>query len=68
MVIKGLSFKILLSPGLCIRRSEALATKEWLTTLVPTVKNWANLLAKAMSGKKKRDLVKVVLNDIYDYV
>ena len=46
---------------------EAVAMKEALTTHIPTLKNWADLLTKVLSGKKRRDLVKGVLFDIYDY-
>ena len=44
----------------------AVAMKECLTTHVPTLWNWADLLTKVLSGKKKRDLVHGVLFDIYD--
>ena len=46
---------------------EAVAMKECLTTHIPTLKNFADLLTKVLSGKKRRDLVGGVLYDIYDY-
>ena len=46
---------------------EAVAMKECLTTHVPNLRNFADLLAKCLSGKKRRDLVWGVLFDIYDY-
>jgi hypothetical protein len=46
---------------------EAMAMKECLTTHVPTLRNFADLLTKCLSGKKRRDLVRGVLFDIYDY-
>ena len=41
--------------------------KEFLTTHVSTLKNWAELLTKVLSGKKMRDLFSGVLYDIYGY-
>ena len=41
--------------------------QECLTTWIPTLRNWADLLTKVMSGTKRRELVKGVLYDIYDY-
>ena len=46
---------------------EAVAMQECLTTWIPTLRNWADLLTKVMSGTKRRELVKGVLYDIYDY-
>ena len=46
---------------------EAVAMQECLTTWIPTLKNWADLLTKVMSGTKRRELVQGVLYDIYDY-
>ena len=46
---------------------EAVAMKECLTTHVPTLKNFDDLLTKCLSGKKRRDLVRGILFDIYDY-
>ena len=46
---------------------EAVAMKEALTTHIPTLNNWADLLTKVLSGKKRRDLVRGILFDIYDY-
>ena len=46
---------------------EAVAAKECLTTRVPTLRNFADLLTKVLFGKKRRDLVGGVLYDIYDY-
>ena len=46
---------------------EAVAMKECLTTHVPTLVNWADLLTKVLSGKKKRDLVRGVLFHTYDH-
>ena len=45
---------------------EAVAAGECLTTHVPTLKNWADLLTKVLSGEKRRLLVRGVLYDIYD--
>lgn len=65
------------NPKSCLKRKsniicchfvqEAIATKECLTTHVPILKNFADLLTKNLSGKKRRDLVWGVLYDIYDY-
>ena len=46
---------------------EAVAMKECLTTWIPTLKNWADLLTKVLSGRKRRELVKGIFYDIYDY-
>ena len=46
---------------------EAVAMKECITTHVPTLRNFADLLTKCLLGKKRRDLVRGVLFDIYDY-
>ena len=46
---------------------EAVAMKECLTTHVPTLVKWANLLTKILSDKKRRDLVQGVLFHIYDH-
>ena len=46
---------------------EAVAMKECLTTHVPTLRNWADLLTKVLTGMKRRNLVQGVLYDIYDY-
>ena len=46
---------------------EAVAMKECLTTHVPTLENLADILTKVLYGKKRRDIVKCVLSDIYDY-
>ena len=46
---------------------EAVAMKECLTTWIPTLKNWVDLLTKVLHGRKRRTLVKGVLYDIYDY-
>ena len=45
---------------------EAVAAKECLTCWVPTLRNWADLLTKALSGRKRQRLVKNVLFDIYE--
>ena len=45
---------------------EAVAMKECLTTHIPTLKNYADLLTKVLSGKKRRDLVGGILHYIYD--
>ena len=45
---------------------EAVAMKECLTTHIPTLKNYADLLTKVFSGKKQRDLLGGVLHCIYD--
>ena len=46
---------------------EDVAMKECLTTHVPNLQNFADLLTKCLSGKKRRDLVRGILFDIYDY-
>ena len=46
---------------------EAVAARECLTTHIPTLRNWADLLTKVLFGKKRMDLVRGVLYDIYDY-
>ena len=46
---------------------EAVAMKECLTTHVPTLRNFSDLLTKCLSGKKWRDLVRWILFGIYDY-
>ena len=46
---------------------EAVAMKECLTTWSPTLKNWADLLTKGLRGRKRRELVKGIPYDIYDY-
>ena len=46
---------------------EAVAMKECMTTHVSTLFNWADLLTKVLSGKKRRDMVRAILHDIYDY-
>ncbi len=46
---------------------EAVAARECLTTHIPTLKNFADLLTKVLSGRKRRELVLGVLYDIYDY-
>ena len=46
---------------------EAVAMNECLTKHVPTLQNFADLLTKSLSGKKRRDLIRGVLFDIYDY-
>ena len=46
---------------------EAVSMKECLTTHVPTLKNWADLLTKVISGKKRQYLFSGVLYDIYYY-
>ena len=46
---------------------ESVAIRECLTTHVPAVRNWADLLTKVLFGRKRRELVQGVLFDIYDY-
>ena len=46
---------------------EAVAMKECFATHIPTLENWADLLTKVLSGKKRRDLVRGILYDIYDH-
>ena len=46
---------------------KAVTMKECLTTHVPTLVNWADLLTKVLSGKKRRDLIQGVLFHIYDH-
>ena len=45
---------------------EAVAMKECLTTHIPTLKNFADMLTKVLYGKKRKDLVGGVLHFIYD--
>ena len=45
---------------------EAVAMKECLTSHIPTLDNFADLLTKVLSGKKRRDLVRGILYYIYD--
>ena len=45
---------------------EAVAMKECLTTHIPTLKNFADMLTKVLYGKKMKDLVGGVLHFIYD--
>ena len=42
------------------------AMKECLTTNIPMLKNYADLLTKVLYGKKQKDLVGGVLHYIYD--
>ena len=44
---------------------EAVAAKECLNIHIPTLKNLYDLLTKVLYGQKLRNLVKVVLCDIY---
>ena len=46
---------------------EAVSMKECLTTHVPTLRNWADLLTKVLFGKKRQELVQGILFNIYDY-
>ena len=46
---------------------EDVAMREYMTTHVPTTRNWADLLMEVLYGKKRRELVQCVLFDIYDY-
>ena len=46
---------------------EAVAMRKCLTTHVTTARNWADLLAEVLFGKKRRELVQGGLFDIYDY-
>ena len=45
---------------------EAVAMKECLTTHIPTLRNFADMLTKVLYGKKRKDLVSGVLHFIYD--
>ena len=45
---------------------EAIAMKECLTTHIPTLRNFADMLTKVLYGKKRKDLVHGVLHFIYD--
>ena len=45
---------------------EAVAMKECLTTHMPTLRNFADMLAKVLYGKKRKDLVGGILRFIYD--
>ena len=45
---------------------EAVAMKELLTTHVPTLNNWVDLLTKLLYVKKRQDLVNGILYGIYD--
>ena len=40
--------------------------KECLTTHIPTLRNFADMLTKVLYGKKRKDLVGGVLHFIYD--
>ena len=46
---------------------KAVAMDECLTTPIPTLQNWANLLTKVLYGNKRRNLVNGLLYDIYEY-
>ena len=46
---------------------ESVAMDECRVAHIPTHDNWADLLTKVTSGPKRRDLVRNVLYDIYDY-
>ena len=46
---------------------EAVAMKEALTAHIPTLENVADLFTKVLYGGKRRNLVKQLLYDIYDY-
>ena len=46
---------------------EAVSMREFLTTHVPTARNWDDLIMKVLYGKKRRELFQGVLFDIYDY-
>ena len=46
---------------------ESVASDESLTTHIPTLKNFADLLTKVLFGNKRRELVRGILYDIYDY-
>ena len=46
---------------------EVVATKELLTSHIPTLKNLSYLLTKFMYVQKRRNLVTGVLCDIYDH-
>ena len=41
--------------------------KECLTTHVPTLQNLTDILIKVLYGKKRRNIIKNILFDIYDY-
>ena len=45
----------------------AVAMKECITTHIPTLLNWADLLTKILSGKKRRELVQGIMFHIYDH-
>ena len=46
---------------------EAVAMKECVTTHIPTLRNFSDFLTKVLFGKKRRDLVRSVMYDIYDH-
>ena len=46
---------------------EAVAMREYLTTHVPTARNWDDLLIEVLFGKKRQESVQGVLFDIYEY-
>ena len=46
---------------------EAVTMKECVTTHIPTLRNLSDFLTKVLFGKKRRDLVRSVMYDIYDY-
>ena len=45
---------------------EVVATKECLTSWLPTLSNYADLMTKVFSGKKRRDWTKGILHYVYD--
>ena len=45
---------------------KAVAMKECLTTHIPMLRKFADMLTKVMYGKKRKDLVGGVLHFIYD--
>ena len=46
---------------------QAVGMRKCLTTHFPTAINWVDLLTKVLYGKKRLELVRGVLFDIYDY-
>ena len=46
---------------------EAVVAKECLTSHIPTLKTLSDMLTKVLFGQKRRNLVQVIMYDIYDH-
>ena len=46
---------------------EAVAMKECITTHIPTLLNFSDLLTKVLYGRKRKNLVNGILYDLYEY-